>query len=142
MRSKNYVEAFEKALAFSNEDDQMDFISETIHLTIMDEVFALMEKRGLNKADLARSLKTTPSYVTQLFAGDKLVNMKLLARLQVALNVKWDVKVQEKHNHIRFPKIKIHPSHSLSGFSTMGVRWTQIEKLRLEQEEPNMAVAS
>ncbi len=50
-----------------------------------------MEEQQLSKADLAKKLKTSKSYITQLFIGDKLINLSLLARIQTVFNVSFEI---------------------------------------------------
>ena len=76
-------------LSFKNDDEKLEFEAEIIHLDIINCVLGMMKEKGITKAELARELKTSKSYITQLFSGDKLINLKLLAKLQRIFNVKF-----------------------------------------------------
>jgi transcriptional regulator with XRE-family HTH domain len=79
-------------LEFKDANDKIDFDAEVIHLNIINEILKLMVEQGMNKAKLAAKLKTSKSYITQLFSGDKLFNPKLLAKLQNIFKVKFHLR--------------------------------------------------
>jgi ribosome-binding protein aMBF1 (putative translation factor) len=54
-----------------------------------------MEKNNWSKADLAKKLNTSKSFITQLFYGDKLINLKTLAKIQQISNFKFRIAIQE-----------------------------------------------
>ena len=79
------------AISFKNEDEIIDFNASILSLEFTDLIEELMKNNDINKAQLARKLKTSKSYITQLFSGDKLINLKLLARIQRIFKVKFVV---------------------------------------------------
>jgi ribosome-binding protein aMBF1 (putative translation factor) len=85
-------------LKFRTEDDKIDFLTEALHLDIIAEVENLMEKREISRAELAKKLNTSKSYITQLFTGDKLLNLKTIVKLGKILNanVKFEFMDYEK----------------------------------------------
>lgn len=44
----------------------------------------------ISKKELAVKLNTSPSYITQLYRGDKLMNLEMLSRIQVAFGLEFD----------------------------------------------------
>jgi transcriptional regulator with XRE-family HTH domain len=86
MNSKNKNEAivrqFEKLLAFKTEDEKLSFEATKIHLDFMALLSDVMEEHGISRSELSLKLGTSPSYVTQLFNGDKLVNLVFVAKIQ------------------------------------------------------------
>ena len=89
MKSDDLNRRMEKILEFDSLDEQIQFEAEMIHLDIVNEIQLLMEKRGINKSELASDLGVTKGYITQLFTGDKLLNLKTLAKLQRVFNVRF-----------------------------------------------------
>ena len=59
------------------------FLSEVTHLT---------EARGLTSRALAEAVGTTPSYITQLYRGDRLLNLTMAARFERVLGVQFRIK--------------------------------------------------
>ena len=49
------------------------------------------EELGLNRKQLAEKLGTSASYITQLYRGDKLVNMITLAKFQKTLGLEFEI---------------------------------------------------
>ena len=73
----------------ANEEEAIRWEAEKITLGFMHEVEKLMVERGWTKKDLADKLGTSKSYVTQLFRADKLINVKLLAKLSMIFDKKF-----------------------------------------------------
>lgn len=62
-----------------------------ISLIFLSEVEKEMDRLGLTKTDLAKMLGTSKSYLTQLWRGDKYVNVTLLARIENALKMEFKI---------------------------------------------------
>ncbi len=96
MNSRNNIKKIKNNLKslieFKNDEDKLDFETSVISLNITDKIEELMKGYNMTKAQLARELKTSKSYITQLFSGDKLINLKLLARLQRIFKVKFYIE--------------------------------------------------
>ena len=39
-------------------------------------------------------LETSPSYITQLYNGDKLMNLEMISRIQAAFNLEFEITVK------------------------------------------------
>ncbi|NOX45524.1 MAG: helix-turn-helix transcriptional regulator [Chlorobi bacterium] len=79
-------------LLFESDDEKLEFEAQMIHLDLMAKIKELMTSKKIeNKKQLADLLNTSPSYITQLFSGEKLANFKLLAKLQRALDTKFSI---------------------------------------------------
>jgi ribosome-binding protein aMBF1 (putative translation factor) len=96
MTSDNDI--MEDVFTFENDDEKLQFEAEMIHLDIMNEVRMLMNLHGVNKTELAKRLKTSKGYVTQLFSGDKLINLKTIAKIQQIFDVRLTKKFVKKSN--------------------------------------------
>ncbi len=94
---KNIQEDFKKILEFKNEDEKLQFEAEMLHLAIMNKIRILMNEKEMNKAQLAKELSTSKGYITQLFTGDKLLNLKTLVKIQrifkVNINMEFEYKI-------------------------------------------------
>lgn len=58
----------------------------------LSEVEYLTEARGMTRRALAKALGTSPSYITQLYQGDRLLNLTMAAKLERVLGMKFQVK--------------------------------------------------
>ncbi len=112
---KSTQKIFQDILSFKNDKEKLTFEAEMIHLDIMHQIEYLMKEHresGINKTELAKKLGVTKGYLTQLFTGDKLINLKTLAKLQRIFRVKFDLtsesidKLKLKKKEIKFQKPK------------------------------------
>jgi transcriptional regulator with XRE-family HTH domain len=60
------------------------------------ELEDLMEKKGISKKELAAAAGVSPSYLSQVFSGDKLINISMLAGISHEFNVVFRVDIQDK----------------------------------------------
>lgn len=74
-------------LKFKNEEEIISHYADCISLDIVYELKKVMEQKNMNKVELAKLLGTSKSYITQLFSGDKLINLKLLGKIKRKLNI-------------------------------------------------------
>jgi transcriptional regulator with XRE-family HTH domain len=87
----NIEPGYEHLFKFDNIKSEIDHESKMI----MFRFFSELEKfngKPIIKKDLAKSINTTASYITQLFNGDKLVNLTTLAKIQEAYNITFEIK--------------------------------------------------
>jgi hypothetical protein len=111
----------QSALKFNSDEEKLQFEAEMLHLNTMKIVEKLMIDHNMNKKDLALKLDSSPSYITQLFTADKLINYKTLAKLQRIFNVNfsfdynyWPVSEFEEIKEFQLPEAKIIPLFDLS----------------------------
>jgi ribosome-binding protein aMBF1 (putative translation factor) len=55
----------------------------------------VMEERGIKKKDLAKMINTSPSFITQLFRGTKIINLETLAKIKLALEIDFEIKIKQ-----------------------------------------------
>ena len=94
MRSKNdniesKLKKIEELLKFENEEDRIDVKASFIQLDILSEVKKVMKEKNISRTELAEKLKKSKSFVSQLFSGDKALNLKMIAQFQEIFNAKF-----------------------------------------------------
>lgn len=57
----------------------------------LSEVERVTEEKGINRKTLAKMLNTSPSYITQLFRGNKIINLEMLAKMEKVLGISFDI---------------------------------------------------
>jgi len=129
MNSKKTIQdKFKEALDFKYKKEIIEFEAEMIHLDIMHEIQYLMDKYDINRTQLAKFLNVTKGYITQLFSGDKLINLKTLAKIQRIFKIKFSFEYEtltslrtkkpdfEKPDFRKPSKVKVWSSdlHSIS----------------------------
>ncbi len=75
-------------------DDAVSIDMETrlLMFRFLSEVEKITEERGITRKELAKMIGTSPSFITQLYRGTKIVNLATLAKLQKALNFRFRIE--------------------------------------------------
>ncbi|MDP3913629.1 MAG: helix-turn-helix transcriptional regulator [Bacteroidota bacterium] len=94
--NEQMVNELESLLSFNNKEEKMELEAELLHLKFIKVIEEAMKLEGISKAEIAAQLATSKSYITQLFSGDKLLNMKMLARLQQVLDISFQIDAERK----------------------------------------------
>ncbi len=96
--SKDFTIApgFEKLFEFDTVDDANMHHAKIIMMKFLQAMEISMGKNKLNKKTLAGMLGISPSYVTQLYNGDKLINLEMIARIEQAFGIEFKVQAVRK----------------------------------------------
>ena len=95
--NKGYKEiavAFNSVFSFDNEQDQLELEAKIIMAKFLEKIQEIAAQKGLKKKDLAQKIGTSASYITQLYRGNKLLNLMTLAKLQRALDIEFDIAIK------------------------------------------------
>ena len=90
----NISPEFENLFTFKTKDDETEHEAKMLMFRFLSELEKLNGDKPFKKKDLAKSLKTSPSYITQLFNGDKLINLTTLAKIQEAYKICFEIKAK------------------------------------------------
>lgn len=82
---------FAELFEFKTEGEQIDHEARVIMFRFLSEIEKLTGSDQGFKKRLARTLKVSQSYITQLYNGDKLINLKMLAKLQKDLGITFQI---------------------------------------------------
>ncbi len=99
MKNKEW---FDRLFEFKSPDEKLEHETYMLSFKFMHEVEEAMERQGLSKKQLAERIGTSASYITQLFRGNRLLNLKTLARLQEALNIRFYISEESKEEKKSF----------------------------------------
>lgn len=89
--SKGYEDLF----SFRDEKDELDYEAHLLMFRFLSEVERIVsEGKTLKNKDIALKLGVSPSYITQLLRGDKLMNFIMLAKIQKAFNITFEIKAR------------------------------------------------
>jgi len=94
---------FKDLITIENPTDQAIHDSKILMFKFLSIIEQEMESKGMNKKDLAKSLGTSPSYITQLFRGTKTVNLIKLAQMEQLFDLEFTIGIQlnqEKANSL------------------------------------------
>ena len=98
-KSKELKARFEQIMTFESKEDRLEHDSKILMFKFLSLIEQEMTKSDMSKKELAELLNTSPSYVTQIFRGQKTINLLTLAKLQQIFGVKFKIvceKVSKK----------------------------------------------
>ncbi len=84
----------------------------SLSTAITMELEDLMENKGISKKELAAAAGVSPSYLSQVFSGDKLINISMLAGISHEFNVVFRMEIQDKKSEeflYQASRIKVSP---------------------------------
>jgi transcriptional regulator with XRE-family HTH domain len=87
---------FQSLRKHKSEEDEIKHDAQMLMYRFLTEIQKYQDIEGVNRKTLAKLIKTSASYLTQLFRGNKPLNFETLAKCQKALNIKFDVIAQPK----------------------------------------------
>lgn len=88
---------------WSNESDYNKKLcaQEDLIMNVTEDLLVLMEKRGVSKAELARKLSKSRSYVTQLLDGARNMTLRSLADICLALDAEPALHISDANTDKR-----------------------------------------
>src|SRR6056297_3045484 len=88
---KDIKKAFHDLLTPSSYEEKIKDEARLIMAKFLSEVEKKYKEKGWRRKDLAKALGTSPSYITQLYRGTKLLNLETIAKMQYVLNIKFNI---------------------------------------------------
>lgn len=101
MSTKNSKDAqkvrkeFQKLFDMSPEE-QVEHRAQMLSYIFLSEAQKAMDRKGWTQKRLADEIGTSSSYLTQLFRGDRLLNLKTVAKIEAAVGIRYEVNVATK----------------------------------------------
>ncbi len=92
LKSNNEIQnAFDQLFNQLSEQDKLENDANLLMFRFLSIIEEKCESLSINRKQLAEKVGTSASYITQLFRGDKLVNMLTLAKFQKALDLEFEI---------------------------------------------------
>jgi transcriptional regulator with XRE-family HTH domain len=88
----NLKEKFDALFNSIPEKDKLDIDAKVLMFRFLEIVEEERKQKNFSRKDLAESMGVSPAFVSQLFNGDKLLNLVHLAKLQKALGIEFEIK--------------------------------------------------
>lgn len=92
--------AFDQLFNGFSDQEKINNDARLIMFRFLDIIERKREAMGWNRKQLAEKVGTSASYITQLFRGDKLINMPTLAKLQKALDLEFEITEKKSYEEI------------------------------------------
>ena len=111
---KDIQQAFQDLLKPDSTEDKVELEALVLSAKFLSEIERMCQERNILKKDLAEMIGTSPSHVTQLFRGNKTINLKTIAKLQLELGVSFNIKLSGSHaDTLQTPNL-IHTQHPIN----------------------------
>ena len=80
---------------FGPQSDADKLEGETLRLMFrfLSKIEQVMEAENITKKALATLIGTSPSYITQLFRGNKVINLQTISKIEAALDITFEVRI-------------------------------------------------
>ena len=99
---------FEDLFTFQDEKEELNHEAHMIMFRFLSEVEEHHSGgKNIKRNELASKLEVSPSYITQLFKGDKLLNFTMLAKIQKAFNITFEVKARKNESLYSVDNLKV-----------------------------------
>lgn len=94
MNTKNYLldASYKKAFASIDEREDLQHETRMVMYRFLSEVERLSDEKGYSRKALAKLIGTSASYITQLFRGNKLINVETIAKFQRVFDITFEIK--------------------------------------------------
>jgi len=77
--------------AFENEEAEIEYDAQMLRFAFLSEIEKYQKLQGVKKNKLADKIKTSASYLTQLFTGSRKLNFETIAKIQRVLEIKFNI---------------------------------------------------
>jgi transcriptional regulator with XRE-family HTH domain len=82
----------EHLFEFKTKEEEWEHGAKMIMFRFFSELEKINHGKPIRKKELAKAIGTSASFVTQLFQGDKLVNLITLAKIQEAYDISFEIR--------------------------------------------------
>ncbi len=109
---------FEDLFAFDSKEEELEHAAKMLMFQFLSSFDKLFEDDSIKKKDIAEAIGSSASYITQLYRGDKIVNLKTLSKLQSKFNFTFEIQAKRDYdsyeNEVKETAklIKFRPSHA------------------------------
>ncbi len=83
---------FEHLFEFNTEKEEIEHLTNVLSMAFLSNIEELMERSNMSRKQLAEKVGTSASYITQLFRGDKLLNLEMIAKFQKVFDVSFEIR--------------------------------------------------
>ena len=99
--SEEIRKAFLDLLAFKSHEEEIKHHAQMIMYRFLSEIEILCEEKKMTRKELAEKVGTSASYITQLYRGNKPLNIETIAKFQKVFDVTFEIKANPNNQ----PKI-------------------------------------
>lgn len=118
---KQIKESFDELFNSFTKEELIDQEARLLSFHYLSAIETALEVQNLSKKALAEMVGTSPSYISQLFQGDRLPNFTILAKIQNALNLKFEIKAKAstlEAANLEFDFPEVEEKYGFYGYNT------------------------
>jgi ribosome-binding protein aMBF1 (putative translation factor) len=108
MSSKNKISDiqayYKKVMGKRTKEEKIESDSLALMACFLTRIESVLEEKSMTKKILAKEINTSPSYLTQVFRGDKPLNFITLAKIQKALNIQFEIELADSQRPKEIPR--------------------------------------
>lgn len=78
-------------------EEQVEHRAQLLSYIFLSEAQKAMDRKGWTRKQLADEIGTSGSYLTQLFRGDRLLNLKTVAKIETALGIEFEIMAKSEY---------------------------------------------
>lgn len=110
-KSRELKSRFDKLMEFESMEDQLEHESKILMFKFLSLIEHEMAKSEMSKKELADLLNISASYVTQIFRGQKTINLLTLAKLQQIFGIEFRIIGQKVDENSGSTKVGGNQAH-------------------------------
>ncbi len=80
-------------LSIDTPEERYELEKTRLHFAFLSGIERSMEAQNISREELAQRIGTSTGYLTELFRGTKSLNFDMLAKMNIALDVKFRVEL-------------------------------------------------
>ncbi len=98
LRKNTVMSEFDELFAFASREEEIEHEAKMLMFRFLDKIQIIADNQGLSRKELAAKIGISASFMTQLFRGDKLINLTTLAKFQKELDFKFEISIEGEFN--------------------------------------------
>lgn len=114
--NENMMDSLSDLFKPRSEEKETEHDSFMLMASFLSEIEAIQDKYKITRKELAERINITPSYLTQVFRGDKPLNFHTLAKIKRKLNLRFAVRAIDLNEEILHNNEKFIPVSSIEMF--------------------------
>lgn len=102
LKNKKAIQkAFQDLLEPASREEKLEMETLMLSTKFLSEIERVCQNNKILKKELAGMIGTSPSFITQLFRGSKIVNLETIAKIQLELGISFDIKLAEAQDALK-----------------------------------------
>src|SRR5687768_6273594 len=97
-KAQQIKDRFKSFFESRTEEQQIKHDEYMLMASFLSEIELVQKQKGIKRNRLSKLIKLSPSYITQVFRGDKPLNFNTIARIQRALDIRFSVRAHYKND--------------------------------------------